>query len=223
MKQKQPVMTIFCGINGAGKSTLYSFLKHIGEPNLGVRICPDEILLDFNGCWKSSRDVARSGTLTVHKIQECIDNNISFNWETTLIGTSSLNYVMQAKEKGFKIHLNFIGVENVDLALRRIRERVLHGGHGVPEAMVRMRHSHQFLNMDKLFTLIDTAMFYDNSECMEIVGTYKDQKLNIYGHRVSWVNGLQESHQLSKESNNSSQKDEELNKNNDNDNTISGM
>lgn len=198
MKQKQPVMTLFIGTNGAGKSTLFYFLRHIGEPNLGVRICPDEILAAFKGNWKSNRDIAKSGTLTVSKIHECIDNNLSFNWETTTIGFLTLKFIAMAKEKGFKIHLNFIGVENVDLALKRVHERVLNGGHGVPDEIVRLRHSHQFLNLDKIFPLIDTAMFYDNSECMEVVGTYNQQKLNIFKHHVSWVNEVQESFEKSK-------------------------
>lgn len=197
MKQKQPVMTIFSGINGAGKSTLYSFQIHIGEPNLGVRICPDEILLDFNGSWKSNRDIAKSGSLTVSKIHACIDKGLSFNWETTLIGLSSISFVERAKKNGFKIHLNFIGVEDVDLSLRRIAERVERGGHGVPEAMVRMRFENQFLNFHKLFPLIDTAMFYDNTQCMEVAGTYYNKKLNVYNHDLNWVKGLEKAYERS--------------------------
>ncbi len=212
-------MTIFAGINGAGKSTLYSFQKHIGDPNLGVRICPDEILLDFNGNWKSNRDIARSGTITIKKIHECIEEGFSFNWETTTIGFLTLKFLTMAKEKGFETHLNFIGVEDVELSIKRIKERVLNGGHGVPEDMVRLKHSHQFLNMDKTFPLLDTAMFYDNANCMEVVGTYHKNKLNIYNHKFNWVNGLQESFQKSLNPEPNSIIDVRMN----NDDTISGM
>ena len=96
-----------------------------------------------------------------------------------------------AKEHGFKIHLNFIGVEKVDLPLARIKERVASGGHGVPEGMVKMRFQHQFLHMDKLLPLLDTAIFYDNTNCMEIAATYYDKNLNIYKPYLSWTNELE--------------------------------
>ena len=78
-----PTFTIFTGVNGVGKSTLYNFLKSIGNSDLGVRICPDEILEANNGNWKSHCDLFTSGQITIEKINYCISNKISFNWLST--------------------------------------------------------------------------------------------------------------------------------------------
>lgn len=74
-----PHLTIFAGINGAGKSTLYRFQNSIEQPHLGTRVCPDEILQDFNGDWKNNADVYKSGKLTLQRLTECFEQKQTFN------------------------------------------------------------------------------------------------------------------------------------------------
>ena len=61
----------------------------------------------------------------------------SFAFETTLSGRSYL--ILGLKRKGYKVHLFFLWVESVDVALSRIDQRVMKGGHDVPEPIVRRR------------------------------------------------------------------------------------
>ena len=41
--------------------------------------------------------------------------------------------MLDAKARGFEVRLVYIGTENVEINLARIRNRVLAGGHDVPE------------------------------------------------------------------------------------------
>jgi predicted ABC-type ATPase len=52
---------------------------------------------------------------------------VSFGFETTLSGRSYLRLIQQLKSKGYRIHLFFLFVEGVDVALSRIQEWVLKG------------------------------------------------------------------------------------------------
>ena len=56
---------------------------------------------------------------------------ISFNQETTLSGKSIISNIKLAKEKGFYVTMNYIGVKSVDIAKERVAIRVRKGGHGM--------------------------------------------------------------------------------------------
>jgi len=50
------------------------------------------------------------------------------------------------KANGYRIHLFFLMVSSIEVALSRIKERVVKGGHDVPEAVVRRRFDRSFRN-----------------------------------------------------------------------------
>ena len=185
-----PTFTIFTGINGAGKSTLYNFLKSIGNSDLGVRICPDEILEANNGSWKSHYDLFNSGQITIEKINYCIAHKISFNWETTSIGRIGEKFIEVAKENGFDVHLNFIGVDNVEESIKRIQYRVQCGGHGVAEDLVRSRFEYQSKGLAKALPLVDKALLFNNRDTIQVAGSYFDTKLYVFDKNSSWMQEL---------------------------------
>ena len=61
-------------------------------------------------------------------------SRVSFAFETTLSGRSYLSLLRKLKSEGYDIHIFFLWLKSVDLALSRIKERVSRGGHDVPEA-----------------------------------------------------------------------------------------
>lgn len=182
-----PTLTIFAGMNGAGKSTLYNFQKSIFEPNLGVRICPDEILQECNGDWQNYLHQIKSGKIAIKRINDCLENKTSFNWETTIMGPFAINLIERAKELGYTVNLNFLGVNKLDRTIKRIERRVEKGGHGIPEDLVRHRYAHQFDNIGKILTMVDRAIFYDNSSVLQIVGSYSNKTLRFYNTAISWT------------------------------------
>ena len=86
----------------------------------------------------------------------------------------------RAKELGYQIRLNFILVDDVELSLERIANRVQNGGHGIPESVVRQRHAKQLTNMERALPLTDIAVFFDNSEYLRVIGLHtKDTPLEF--------------------------------------------
>lgn len=89
------------------------------------------------------------------------------------------------------MHLFFLWVERVDLALSRVQERVLRGGHDVPEATVRRRYDrsiHNFLvhyrRLASFWTLFDNSgaipsvVAFEKSEEVRIIDD------NVFGALV---------------------------------------
>jgi hypothetical protein len=58
-----------------------------------------------------------------------------------------LRMMIDARARGFEVVLVYIGTENVELNLARIRDRVLAGGHNVPDKDVRRRYTRSFKNL----------------------------------------------------------------------------
>lgn len=183
-----PNFTLFVGINGAGKTTLYKSLTYMyGNGFFGKRINMDEIVCEFNGDNTSIKDYAKAAKITVARINECINNRISFNWETTIISPSTIKIIKMAKEQGFKVNVYFIGVKNLNLAIERVHNRKMQGGHSVPEHLIEQRFNHQFDNITQLYELANTIHFYDNIPMPRIVAFYGNQKLTTFDQNLSWI------------------------------------
>src|SRR5712691_10731599 len=55
-------------------------------------------------------------------------------------------YMRRGERRGYEVHFFFLWVPNVAVGLSRIRERVLDGGHDVPEAVARPRFDRSIRN-----------------------------------------------------------------------------
>jgi hypothetical protein len=79
--------------------------------------------------------------------KEHLAKNASFAVETTLAGNSYLQMMLDARGRGYEVVLVYIGTGTVEINLARIRNRVLAGGHDVPEEDVRRRYRRSFENL----------------------------------------------------------------------------
>ncbi len=164
---------LIAGVNGAGKSTLYQTLTSLAAL---PRINTDEIVRSF-GDWRNAGDVAKAGKIAVKKIQEYIDQGITFNQETTLCGASILRNIKMAKALGYQIELHYVGVDSVEIAKKRIAYRVSQGGHGIPDADVERRFTESFQQLKKVLSICDMVILYDNTEIFKRFAIFKEGKL----------------------------------------------
>lgn len=95
--------------------------------------------------------------------KEHIRNRLSFAVETTLSGKGYLQMMLDARKQGFEIVLVYIGTKDVEVNLARIRNRVLAGGHNVPEPDVRRRYKRSFANLPTASHGADHIILFDNS------------------------------------------------------------
>jgi predicted ABC-type ATPase len=153
---------IIAGPNGVGKTTFAStFLPRYAD-------CKNFINADLiaQGMSPFSPEAAavRAGRLMLSEIRFFAQRRATFAFETTLSGRSYLRLIRQLKKQGYEVHFFFLWVKSVDVALSRVRERVLKGGHDVPESVVRRRFGRSISNFFAEYRrLADSWYLFDNS------------------------------------------------------------
>lgn len=161
---------IFAGVNGAGKSTLYQTNPQLFDM---PRINMDEIVREF-GSWKNAQDVMAAGKIAVKKLKNYITEGVSFNQETTLCGQSIFRNIQLAKAFGYYIELYYVGVDSVETAKERVRQRVLAGGHGIPEQDIEKRYWESLKNLKVVLPLCDLLVIYDNTDVFVKIADYEN-------------------------------------------------
>jgi predicted ABC-type ATPase len=155
----KPRLTIIAGANGSGKTTFTSDIKFFHEIPL---LDPDAIGKTLQATMPQGFPVA-SARHVLTAAGEHIARGESFAVETTLSGKSYLRMMLDARKRSFEIVLVYIGTENVETNLARIKNRVLAGGHNVPEPDVRRRYKRSFANLPTAIERADHPILFDNS------------------------------------------------------------
>ena len=106
----------------------------------------------------------QAGRIMIERIDELLNSGVDFGFETTLTTLSYLNTIKVAKEKGYSVTLLFFWLNNVDLAIERVKTRVIEGGHNIPEETIRRRYFRGIYNLTNKFTsLCDYWIVINNS------------------------------------------------------------
>lgn len=155
---ERPTLTIIAGPNGAGKSTLTASGAFKDLPVID----PDAIARTLNPADPESA-ARRAGKKALDLRRDFLEKQTSFAIETTLSGNSTLALIDEAKQHGFRVALNFIGLESVDLAKARVASRVASGGHNVPQEDIERRFARSFENVPDAISKADEAVLYDNT------------------------------------------------------------
>jgi predicted ABC-type ATPase len=164
----RPVIYLFGGSNGAGKTTFArAYLPHEGR---NVRFLnADEIARGLSPF--SPQTVAlKAGRVMLQEVRECIASGQSFGMESTLSGKIYIGLLSEARKAGYEIELHYLRLPNVQMAVRRVRQRVKKGGHPVPESDIRrrFRRSIDHLLRDYL-PLADRWSIWDNKALSPIL------------------------------------------------------
>lgn len=80
-----------------------------------------------------------------------------------MAGKNYLQMMLDARRRGFEVVLIYIGTEAVEINLARIRNRVLAGGHDVPEPDVRRRYKRSLANLAIAIRHANHTILFDNS------------------------------------------------------------
>ena len=194
---EEKIFTIFAGVNGAGKSTLYNS-PILEKEKLGVRINTDEIVRTF-GDWKNEADQVKAGKIAIKLRRNCIEKGLSFNQETTLTGKSIIKLIEQVKEKGYKVHLFYVGVNSPEIAKERIAGRVKKGGHDIPNETVERRYYESIENLKIILSKVDLAEIYDNSNSYTLVVTKREGVIKSYIKELpEWLKDINKEFNLTK-------------------------
>lgn len=120
---------IISGPNGAGKTTFAKEycseheLKYISADLIAENLNPGDL-----------QEVAiEAGRQYFKELYQCIEKNESFVVESTLSGISFRKVIDSLNKEGYSITIVFIFLKTPESCIGRIKERVRHQGHYVPD------------------------------------------------------------------------------------------
>ena len=159
---KKPKLYVIAGPNGSGKTTFAEkFLPHYAGCFEFVNA---DLIAKGLSPFGPSKVAIKAGKLLLEQIAYFSKKKIDFAFETTLAGKGYANIFKQMKQDGYELHLFFLWLPDVKLALARVADRVRKGGHAIPESDVKRRFIRGILNLLHVYReLFDTWTVFDNS------------------------------------------------------------
>lgn len=161
-KKRKPTCFIIAGPNGAGKTTFaLRYLPQIA----GCRNFVNADLIAYGiAPFDSLSAQYEAGRIFLNEIYTNIKKRVDFAFETTLAGRSHINLLKKLRQDGWQIILFFLWIPDAAFSKSRIRERVKHGGHNIPDDAIYRRYPRVIQNFIKIYIpLCDKMICYDNS------------------------------------------------------------
>jgi predicted ABC-type ATPase len=157
-----PWVVVLGGPNGAGKSTA---APEILRDVLSVTeyVNADVIAAGLSGLDPDGAAVA-AGRVMLTRLRELAHQRAAFAFETTLASRSFASWIDDLRTHGYHFRMIYLWLPNADVAVARVRQRALLGGHSVPEATIRRRYERGLRNLFDLYLpLADSWVLYDGS------------------------------------------------------------
>ena len=178
-KDQRPNLYIIAGPNGAGKTTfarkfLPDYVKCLEFVNV-------DLIANGISPFDPERAALRAGRIMLEQIHSLAERSVDFGFETTLSGKAYVKLLQKMKKGGYLIHIFYLWISDVELALERIRLRVRNGGHHIPEAIVRRRFGRSLPNFLRVYKpLADSWTIFDNSgDVPQMIAFKESGKLEI--------------------------------------------
>jgi predicted ABC-type ATPase len=152
---------VIAGPNGAGKTTFArSFLPHEAQCE---RFINADLIAAGLSPFAPEAAALKAGRLMLAEIDECVRRGESFAFETTLAGQAYLGRIKDWRAAGYHVSLFFLRLPDAETAIARVAERVLQGGHDIPEAVIRRRFAAGWHNFQVAYkAAVDAWIVFDN-------------------------------------------------------------
>ena len=173
-KKRKPTCFIISGPNGAGKTTFaLRYLPQIA----GCRNFVNADLIAYGiSPFDSLSAQYEAGRIFLRQIYANINKRVDFAFETTLAGRSHINLLKKLRQNNWRIVLFFLWIPSADFSRNRIRERVKHGGHNIPDNTIYRRFPRIMHNLIKVYIpLCDRVICYDNSKPKPVLVFEQDE------------------------------------------------
>jgi len=158
-----PNLFIVAGPNGAGKSTyMQRFLPK--EVQCSEFVNADLIAAGLSP-FAPERAAFAAGRIMLNRLRELMSQGVDFSFETTLSGRGYVPLLQQCRAVGYRLRLDFLWVPELDITRSRVKQRVVQGGHDIPENVQQRRFELGLRNLATLYRpLLDEWWLYENTK-----------------------------------------------------------
>lgn len=156
-----PTIYVIAGPNGVGKTTFAD--RYLPDEARQIEFVNADLIARGLSPYDPDVVAMDAGRIAIGRIRQLIANQVGFTWETTMSGRSAAGWLREAKTAGFTLKCYFLWVRQPEIILTRIRQRVVEGGHNIPESVARRRFFKTIENCFGIYRpLFDSWMLYEN-------------------------------------------------------------
>ena len=148
-----PTLFIIAGPNGVGKTTFAD--RYLPDEAKQLEFVNADLIARGLSPYDPESAAMEAGRIALKRIRELIASRTGFTWETTMSGRTAVVWLRQAREAGYILKTYFLWVRNPETTIRRIRQRVVEGGHAITEEVSRRRF---FKTIQNFFTIYRPLM-----------------------------------------------------------------
>jgi predicted ABC-type ATPase len=174
-----PICWIIAGPNGAGKTTFaMEYLPRIKQCS---RFINADLIAAGLSPLAPERELLAASRLFLTEIESAIAAQENFAFETTLAGRSYLKLVRRLKASGWEVELIYLALPSMEMSKLRVAERVMHGGHNIPNADIERRFARSLKNLLHVFcSEVDYCCCFMNAGILpELVFEQRGTQLNV--------------------------------------------
>ena len=182
----RPRILVLAGVNGAGKSSIGGDMLHqAGIPWFNPDTFTRELVAATGSPLADANAAAWQEGL--RRLNAAIAHGEDYAFETTLGGNTIAARLGDASESHDVLML-FCGLDSPEHHMARVRLRVSHGGHDIPEAKIRERYRTSIANLVALLPHLSRLQVYDNSRDAAPGTPVADPRrlLQMEGGRIAW-------------------------------------
>lgn len=157
----RPFILVLAGVNGAGKSSVGGAL--LAEHGL-TWFNPDTFARELVGQLGLTPQEAnaRAWNFGRERLEAAIAQGTNYAFETTL-GAHTIPALLAQAAATHDVAMIFCGLSSPEQHIARVRARVAHGGHDIPEAKIRERWVASRANLIRLLPTLARLQVFDNS------------------------------------------------------------
>ncbi len=167
-------MTIYliAGTNGCGKSTFLVDFIRMNQLTSVEYVCQG--FHNANLISKTQIESGKTENFHLYKMDRLLHEQKSMILEHALADREIINFLDEARGKGYRIVSVFIKTASPLINLRRVAKRISEGGHGVATPMIIRRYYRALGNLSALKKVSDELYIYDNSKTLTLKKSYID-------------------------------------------------
>jgi len=158
-----PTLYLIGGPNGAGKTTFAK--EYLPNELKCLRFLNSDEIAKGLSPFDSAAGQVQAARILLSNLKGYLEQRKTFALESTLSGLTYVKYLDRAKSFGYRICVHYLWLPSADESFQRVQQRVVEGGHDVPEEHVYRRYPRVIKNaLNSYLPLADSWFMWDASK-----------------------------------------------------------